>query len=741
MINDGETENEVSGSRLVPLREHLSDRFWLASTAVVVLVTALVPLVFNRLHYFVDDSVNGAFGQWFHLGSSLREGRLPLLEPSVWSSGNLFAEGQWGFFNPLILLVSVFASLAQDAAVFTTVVKIGAILVGACGVYALTREFGARPVYAFGAGILAPFTGFTTFFDAPSWVTGLFAWSLLPWAWAYVSRLCRGVSGPIPAFIFGYLLISIGYVHGTIALALVIGLTLSIRAVWRDWRAVRNLLLIGVALGLVAVAVHITSLLTAPVTNRGGSAVYMDQFMTLDLSGMAMSPVATALPQAAAWWWVGLTAPVPIAYLAWVLPLAAVIRWTHLLRVNRRLVDVLVGLGVFSAFIMLPTVIGPLRYPTRMLPYLALCGIVLIAVGLDRALKVTAPRVAVVFAVLAVSAFLSWAQGPQYIRRIAVAVFLVSAGTALVLRILGSWQRGRTRTISLGVAWSLIGLSVFTLQQAVYPRSIWPDQEIPTQISQLQTQLKESVNDTIVVGDPLALPASDALWSETLFANSWYVNPNSVLNRYQLLGFNGFNSALCLGYLGETCPDLAASLFEVREATGLALVDQLSVDSVQIIKTEQTSVYLDDPPAGWHVATDGEFTQLWVRDEPRGSAGGIVATTEGVEIADVIQSPEGVSFAVTEAPDGGGKVVFSRLAWPGYAVDGASIGDPADGFLLTVDVTADSIVNVAFRPAGIQFALVSLSAAILIVGSWAASGAVSRRRAAHLPTPRGQHSA
>jgi hypothetical protein len=697
----------------------LRDPAWFAATGVIAFVTAVIPIAFNRMHYFVDDSVNGAFGQWFHLGSSIREGRLPLLEPSVWSSGNLFAEGQWGFFNPLIILISVLASFAANAAVFTTAVKILAIVVGALGAYALARELGARPVFAFAAGTLAPFTGFTTYFDAPSWVTGLFAWSLLAWTWAFVSRLARGASGPIPAFVAGYLLISIGYVHGTIALAMILGVTVAMRASRREWGALWRVLLLGLLLGLIAIAVHITSLLTAPVTNRGGNAVYMDQFMTLDLSGMAMAPIATALPQVAAWWWGGLTAPVPLAYICWALPLLALVRWKTLIRVNPLTVDVVVALGAFTAFIMLPTVVGPLRYPTRMLPYLALCVIVLLAVGLDRARRVTRPRVTLGFALLAVSFFLAWAQAPQYLRRLSLAVILAAVGVAVVVVIVVRVHNSHARLLSLGAAFALVGVAVFTLQQAVYPRSIWPDQRIPTHTEQLQVQLPEAVGDTVVVGDPLALGPSADLWNETLFANSWYVNPQSVLNRYQLLGFNGFNSTLCLGYLGETCPDLADRLFEIRDATGLTLADELSVDSVQIIKSDETQMYIDQPPSGWHVADDGEFTQLWVRDEPVGRAGGVVSTTPGVRLSDVVQTPESIRFTVDSAPAGGGKVVFSRLAWPGYTASGATLGAPADGFLLTVDVEEGSrTVHVEFRPPGLSVAITGIVIAVLGIAGW-----------------------
>ncbi|MDN4465682.1 hypothetical protein [Microbacterium aurantiacum] len=695
------------------------------------IVLAATPLAFDRHHYFVDDSVNGAFGQWYHLGSSLLVGRVPLLEPSVWSSGNLMAEGQWGFFNPVILAISVLAALTGDAAVFTTIVKMVAILVGAAGVYVLVRALGGRPAFAFVAGTAAPFAGFTTYFDAPSWVTGLFAWSLFPWFWAALTRVRNHRGGPLGAFIAGYLLISIGYVHGTIALVIVMGTSLLLASVRRDWGGAARIAMLGSLLAMVAIGVHLTSVLTAAVTNRSGSAIYMDQFMTLDLSGLLMSPISTALPQVAAWWWPGFTAPVPMAYISWVLPLAAIVSWRRLMRVNRSAADVLITGVFFLAFIMLPTVIGPLRYPTRMLPYVALCAVVLLAIGLDRARVVSRTRVLLAVGLLSTSFYLAWAQQPQFARRIVAAALLGLIGITLLLIV---WKRfaGHRERQSVGVAitFAAVTFATFGIQQYAYPRPVWDSQQVPTSIAELQVQLSKAEGDTIVVGNPLAIEPSPELWRETLFANSWYVNPESVVNRYQLLGFQGFNSTLCLGYLGETCPELAERLFETRDDTNLQLADELSIDSVQVIKSTETARYLDSPPEGWSVADDGTFTQLWTRDEPVGRAGGIVDITPGLVVTDVVTSKEEVSMKVESTPEAGGTITFSRLAWPGYHASGATIGEVADGFLLTVDVPAGTTgaVTVRFVPAGLPAALGLLITALTGSVIWAAVAWRHRRR-------------
>jgi hypothetical protein len=233
----------------------------------------------------------------------------------------------------------------------------------------------------------------------------------------------------------------------------------------------------------------------------------------------------------------------------------------------------------------------------------------------------------------------------------------------------------------------------------------------------------------------LEFPGDSGIWRETLFANSWYVNPVSVVNRYQLLGFVGFNGALCMGYSGETCPELAQSLFEVRTATGLTLADELAISSAQIVKTPSTEQYLDNPPRGWHVADDGALTQTWVRDEVIAGAGGIVASS-GLNVSDVRRSPENVTFRVDDAPTGG-TVTFSRLAWPGYEVSGAELAPPADGFLLTIDVPpgASGDITVSFRPAGIGISVGALMASLAIAAVWTITAALRRRSKANRHVP------
>jgi hypothetical protein len=65
--------------------------------------------------------------------------------------------------------------------------------------------------------------------------------------------------------------------------------------------------------------------------------------------------------------------------------------------------------------------------------------------------------------------------------------------------------------------------------------------------------------------------------------------------------------------------------------------------------------------------------------------------------------PQTVRLRVDHVPATGGRVVLSRLAWPGYRTDAGHLADPVDGYLLTVELPASAtgrVVTVQFRPPG-----------------------------------------
>ena len=75
-------------------------------------------------------------------------------------------------------------------------------------------------------------------------------------------------------------------------------------------------------------------------------------------------------------------------------------------------------------------------------------------------------------------------------------------------------------------------------------------------------------------------------------------------------------------------------------------------------------------------------------------------------------------------------MVLSRIAWPGYQVDGATFDDPLGGHLVRVGLGPDDVgstVTVRFRPPGWRLEVAALAGAILLGLVWVVSAAAGRR--------------
>lgn len=726
--------------------------FWLILTAVSVLLLSLIPLIWTPRFYFWDDTENGAYGIWHHLGESLLSGHVPILNPQVWSSGNYTAEGQWGTWNPLIMAIGVVVYLASDAVVVTTCLKIAFLVVAGVGCYLLSRTYNVPPALAMVAGVAAPLNGFTTFFDAPSWVTGQLAWALLPYFWILLRQAADGRRVPIWAFLVGYLIVTIGYVAGTVAVGFVllaVGVDALIQRRWKNaWRTAA----IGFALVMVAVVVYLPGVLTAAVTTRSTTGIGNDDFMGVDLSGLLSSTIATAFPMMPSWWWGGLSAPAPALYIAWFLPLVAFLSWRRIRSFAPQIRDLLFFGGLSLMFVLLPSTVGPLRYPARFMPYLSVACILLCVVLLSHALARHPSKLSLLGATGAIGfgVYGAWAQYPdRYMTVFLAGVLAAAAVGAMWWRMRGNQFPWRKLSLVSYIAVVCLATTLATafLQHRTSQGSPLSDSAIPSDTKVPGGVLADVSGEVLVVGDPLDYPQDDSTWSRTLMANAWYLSPASVLNRYQLVGHTQYNQTLCLRYLGGTCPELLDTLFEQRAETGMPLVDELGIDNVQILKKSfegnqppspsnnyvgrEDELPIRSVPQGWHeVSDDGEIA-LWSRNVSTDVSGGLVWASTGMRLTETGRTDTEVTLRVDEVPAGGGRAAFARLPWPGYEVRGATLGSPVDGFLLSVDVpeeAAGQTISIAFTPPGwtAGVTLWALGVGGMIV--WTAFGFVTLRR-------------
>lgn len=708
---------------------------WPLAAVVLTGLIAGMRLVVNRAFYFADDTQYGAFGQWWELGDRLLHGGIPVLDPQAWQAGNYFAEGQWGLLNPLTWVVALGARASEEPVLHSSIVKIAFLMLMAGGVYLLARSFGASAPWAALAAVLVPASGFTSYMDAPSWVTGLFTTAVFPWVWWGLRRI-ESERNPLAYLVASYLLITFGYVAGVLALVVILIEALVRLGVRREWGAFWRAFAASVWGGLLTVATFLPGVLTAPVTERSGFEVVNDHFLNADLSDLASvgAPTATASINA----WFGILNG-PVVYIAWIVPFVPLFLPMTRDALRRCIPLFVLGVVALTAIIG-PNDVGPIRWPIRFMPYLTLVVVVLIAVMATRAFpeRVTRGRVGIAAIVLVATTLLSDFNTPGAWK----AVFGVAALQAVALLGLAflALSPRMARSVRFGAAprrvvVAVLGAGVLTAglvvpQMALFPRSPLVVSAVPDSVSRMQQVLADVPGDGIVAGDVYEWDEIEESFDERLVGNLWYLSPEPVSSLYTVLPFSTYAADLCLDLRGATCDETIDVLWETDAETGVTVADLMGVST--IIAMTETFPDEPEPAPGWRVAASGDFAWLLVRDEPVAGAGGVTWTGDGTEVTVLSQSETSVTMRVDEV-GADGRVVLSRLPYPGYAVEGAAFADPVRGWLLTVsvdDAAPGDVVTVTFRPPGFALMVAAFALAGVMLLGWPAWHVVRSRRSA-----------
>ncbi|GGF00840.1 hypothetical protein [Mycetocola zhadangensis] len=709
---------------------------WPLLVVLAILAGAAGTLLVNRSYFFVDDTQIGAYGQWYEIGTRILEGNWSPINPLVWQSGNYLAEGAWGLYSPPLWLIGLASHLVPNAMWFSTGVKVVCLVLGGLGMYVLSRTFAATRPFAAAVAAALPFVGVTYYLDAPSWVNGLLAWSFFGFAWGLARRAIFRGKGLVLSIFVCMLLIGIGYFHATLFLAVALAATLVEAILLRHGPTMVRGFVVSIGAGLFAVIVHLPALLTAGVSGRVQSVVNTG-LLTADLSGIFASSTAVGVPQVGLW---GVNFPdAPLLYTAWFFPLFFFIEWSKLAPLLRARVSVIVVLTVALVGVLLPSDFGPLRIPIRMMPYFALPLLVILAVGLSRAFLRPVPRrrfvAAVAFTVS--SAWLTFVQSPKYGPAILLFTGVALLVFALIYRLTsaptsqatgspsGHLRSGRLTGLSATAVPVLMlagACLVVVPQHVVHPNGPLTDYKVPHSVSDLRSPLAGAAGDVLVVGgivDGIVHPDD---WGETSIGNLWYVSDARVQNAYTSVFYPGYQDSLCMVYQGSTCADLYRKLFEIQPDTGNLLVDNLGVSSIQLVKRVFTANEWETVPAGWEIVEDSDQTRLISRKTQIAGAGGVVWTSEGMSVSNVVSSEDSVTFVADSVPAGGGSLALSRISWPGYEVSGGTVSsEPMDGFLMSVDVPASSEgqrVTVAFVNPGGKVQIIAAVLLVVLVLTW-----------------------
>ena len=696
---------------------------WGLVTALTVGLGYVLILLRNRQFFLQDDSEAGAVPDWLYIGDRLHQGGLPILTPNAWMGGNWTAEGQNGLWNPVQLAIDYVAPMVDRLDLLAAGVKGCFALVLALGVYRIALAYGARPAWAAVVGAAMPFSGWLLYYDSASWVTSMFGLAWTTQAWASGVRYARGRSGPLPVFVFTYLALSVGYVHSAIGMGLVSLCVLigeGVRS--RSWVPAAKVAAVAIAAALCGILTFLPGYLTASVTWRVIGAVVNNNMLTAPWSESLNVALPTALP--AIQGFSGQVQRAPVSYIAWfVLPVLAFVDWGRARQLVRELAGPLILLVVMLIVTDGPSHIGPIRWPARMLPLLAVTALVLVGVLVSRAVSLSHWRnkAVVAFILAVISVLRSASATPQRVFEFSLWGLALLAVAALVIllarRYGGAIASGAVLVSILAVLWVQVG---------AYPNNRGVSQwHMPVSRNAAKASFPKYEGVTLQLGQraPVRTPAeAEATWRSLVFGNYARTLGLDYVNSYTAIGQQKFSSLLCIRWDGGTCQNAKEYLFAVEPTTGLTYADLMGLDRVVLIKHAFPQTLSQGAPDGWRFVGNDRLSWILERTTPRSAQPGRVVATRGVTVNDALPSNDTAESMTVSSPSGGW-VVFSRQLWPGYTatLDGQPVPvDAVKGVFVTVRVppgTHSARLDLSFRPPGTTLGLVlaALGASLLTV--------------------------
>lgn len=697
-------------------------RAWPLLVCLVTAAYVVIPYLITPWFYQRGDTAAQFAPTWFHLGELVREGVWPVwLDPQSWAGGNYVAEALFGTYNPLNLLVWVGVSMGPDLALSTLAVKGAVLVLLALGTYALAREYAAAPWAAACVAIALPFSGFTLFWDAGSWPSGLMAFAYAPWVWVTMRRTLRGVANPLWAFAAGVLAVTNGNPYGTLAVVIIGAALVCEGLLNRNFPGALRLSVVGVCVAAFLPLVYLPLLESADLAVRSTGALFENSGKLRPTFGdlLAVSSPTHVPPIQA------ITGPmkVPATYLVWfVLPLLPWLRYGVLARRWREFTGLGLVALVYLAITLGPSKLWLFRWPLRTIEYFYLALVIAFAVLLSQGLARSRVRARLVgSAVLVVAAgYLSWAQDPEALRRVGIG-FVALAGLSAVL--LAAHLVLRRDLAVAAVAIAGVG-AVLTLQVAVFDENassrVW---HVPSDVSLLQERFADREGRVMQFADlkPLQnkgqIAKLEQAWQHFLPGSMYHPAGVEAVNSYTGMGFLPFTRYFCMEYDGLTQPCGYSNLWRVQGGDRGSAADLMKLETVVVQPKLAEGV---TPGEGWVEQSSSKDVIVLVREGELPWPGSELSwAPAGVEVT----SAQTVSrwhqrVEVADAQERG-DLVFAMLSWPGWQaeLDGKplKVSRTAIGLLtVTVPQGASGTIDLTYRPPGLLLGVVSAGVGTLL---------------------------
>jgi hypothetical protein len=702
--------------------------------AAIAVIGVIVKVVWREFTFF-GDNAESFFPLWHMYGTALRAGEPFLFDPNGWGAGNVMAEAAYGVFNPVTIVNAILISFSDRLTIAGFLVMLEFLVLLGCGVYLLARSYGASRTASVLVGVIAPFAGYTLYYEASNWASGLMSVVWVVHFWWAARMFSQSRIGPLLPFVFGFLAATVGNPYSVVGILVVLFSLGLERALLGEWRRFGGLVLVGGLIGTAVVLTYAGLLATLTVIDRpvGGDLVSNKNYLTPTLSDMLGMSSSTYLPRIQAWF--GGHDLVPSSYLSWlVLPLLPWIRWRSIPSWRPNMSVLIAGL------VVLVLTLGPdhlwlFRWPIRFIEYLYICVLVVFAIALSAGLARTrlAARTALSLAAVGVSLYLAFSSRPTLtVYHLVVAA--VSVVLVIGIRLTVRSARARHWLLAIAVA----GTAVITPFQAQLfgwsHQSVEPgvDQSPPSDLSIVRDAWKDVDGRVLQIGELKTLYGTDAVATgQLVFGNIGSAAGIDMLNRYTGINFEAFKDGLGFDYRGTVGPYFPISNLwtSVSPDHPVQVVDALGIDTLVISKTRPDLDTLDEMPPGWKVTEDSEYRLILTRTAPITHPA--LSPLGDVEVTGAEASGTDMTFRVSS--DEGGSVIVDRLGWPGYtiALDGEPLETETIPYgLIEVHIPAESsgLVTVTYEAPGLRLGGIVAAAGLLGAVAYQVVWWVRRRR-------------
>lgn len=685
----------------------------------VVAIGLLVKVVWREFTFF-GDNAESFFPLWHMYGTALRAGEPFLFDPNGWGAGNVMAEAAYGVFNPVTILNALFISLTDRLSLAGFLVMLEFLVILGWGVYMLARSYEASRTAAILVGIITPFAGYTLYYEAGNWASGLMSAVWVVHFWWSARMFMQSRIGPLLPFVFGFLAATVGNPYSVVGILVVLfGLAFE-RVLRRDWRPLIGLVVVGALVGTAVILAYAGLLATLGVIDRpvDGALVSNTNYLTPSLGDVLGLSSPTYLPRITAWFQVHDL--VPSAYLSWaVLPLLPWIRWRAMPHWRAKLSLLAAGL-VFLALTLGPDHLWLFRWPIRFIEYVYICLAVAFAVLISPGLAKSriALRTTLSLAAVVVSLYLAFSSRPSL-----GSYHLVVAAAAIVLvlavRFTVVSERSRHWLLAIVAAGTLV---ITPFQANLFGwshQSVEPgvDQRPPADLSIVRHAWQDIDGRVLQIAELGALHGTDAVaQGQLVFGNIGRAAGIDILNRYTGINFEAFKDGLGFDYRGTVGTYFPISFLWTPLAPDIdvPVVDALGIDTLVISKTRHDLASLDERPAGWRISEDSEYRVVLTRTEPIDHPA--VSSLGNVTVSDAVATGTDMSFDIESTT--GGSVVLDRLGWPGYtiALDGRPLEHETVPYgLIRVDIPADAsgTVTVTYEAPGLRLGIIVAGVGLL----------------------------